>query len=80
MTGATTGPNLGHSPSMIYDSINALKVDTAAVSTASATVENNISTSEKVINHILRLNLNELLELAEGVGDYGEYEAFSESP
>jgi len=36
--------------------------------------------SDKVVEHILKMNLGELLELAEGVGEFGEYEAYSEGP
>jgi hypothetical protein len=33
---------------------------------------------QQVVDHILKLNMGELLDLAEGVGEFGEYEAFSE--
>jgi hypothetical protein len=38
------------------------------------------NSSEYVVSHILRTNLSELLELAEGVGEFGEYEAHKDNP
>ena len=37
------------------------------------------SDSSQVVNTILSMNMNELLKLAEGVGESGEYEAFGDA-
>lgn len=36
------------------------------------------SDPEKVVEHIMKMNMGELLDLAEGVGQFGEYEAYSD--
>lgn len=36
--------------------------------------------SDEVVSFILSKNLGELLDLAEGVGEFGEYEAHSDNP
>jgi len=59
------------------NSINYEAANTPAVVNKDHIYDNS---SEYVVSHILRTNLSELLELAEGVGEFGEFEAHKDNP